>query len=240
MEKTTQKVGTRRIPTCIPGLDEMLEGGFKKHSTILVTGGCGSGKTTLCMQYLYGGAKLGQPGIYITFEEEIEPMKEDMRRHGWDLDKLIDDGTLRILHIAPKDVLHIVQEDYGPIADGISDIGAQRVVIDSISSIELMVENEFEGRRHILTLIEWLRNHNCTSLLTAEAEQSINHYSRHGVIEFIVDGVIVMYNLRRESIRHRAIEILKMRGTKHMAKIVPFMINNGIELLPKQKLFGVN
>lgn len=228
-----------RIPSGIPGLDEMIEGGFRKHSNILITGGCGSGKTTFCMQYLVEGAKQNEPGIYITFEEDVEPMKENMKRHGWDLDKLIKDKKLEILRIDPKDVMHVVKEDYGEIVDGISDISAQRVIIDSISSIEMMIQDEFERRKHILSLIGWLRNHKCTTLMIAEAEQNINAYSRHGVIEFIVDGVIVLYNLRRESARHRAIEILKMRGTNHVTKIVPFMISQGIELLPKQKLFGV-
>lgn len=228
-----------RILSGIPGLDDMIEGGLKKRSNILVTGGCGSGKTTFCMQFLVSGAQSGEPGIYITFEEDVEPMKENMLRYGWDLNTFIKDKKLEILRIDPKDVMHVVKEDYGEIVDGISDIKAQRVVVDSISSIEMMIQDEFERRKHILNLIAWLRHHNCTTLMIAEAEQSINAYSRHGVIEFIVDGVIVLYNLRRESARHRALEVLKMRGTNHVTKIVPFMIGKGIELLPKQKLFGV-
>ncbi len=239
MEEPIKKQEISRVPSGIPGLDDMIEGGFKKFSNVLITGGCGTGKSTFCMQYLIEGAKIGQPGAYISFEEDVEPMKENMKRYGWDLDKFEEEEKLRILHIDPKDVMNVVKEGYGLIASAISRIKAERVVIDSISSIELMIDNEFDRRKHILTLIGWLRSHNCTSLMVAEAEQNINHYSRHGIIEFIVDGVVVMYNLRRESVRHRAIEVLKMRGTNHKSKIVPFMISNGIELLPKQKLFGV-
>lgn len=231
--------GDNRVKTGVPGLDEMIEGGFKKQNTILVSGGCGSGKSTLAMQYIYEGAKMGEPGIYITFEEYPDAIKSNFVRYGWDINAMEKDNKIRILRIDPQDVMHVIKENYGAIVDGINDIKAKRIVIDSISSIEAMIENDYERRRAVIELLGWLRENKCTSMLIGEAEQDPNAYSRHGVIEFAVDGVVVMYNIRRENARHRALEVLKMRGTNHMTKIVPFMIQNGIMVLPKQKLFGV-
>ncbi len=229
-----------RVKTGIPGLDEMTEGGIKRNTNVLVSGGCGSGKSTFCMQYLYYGAQNNEPGVYITFEEYPEAIKDNMMRYGWDLDGLEKKGMMRIVRIDPNEVMHVIKENYGIIVDSIKDINAKRVVLDSLSSIETMIETDYDRRRTILDILSWLRGNNCTSMLIGEAEQDPNQYSRHGVMEFSVDAVIVMYNIRRESARHRAIEILKMRGTNHMNKIVPFMMGpGGIELLPKQKLFGV-
>jgi KaiC/GvpD/RAD55 family RecA-like ATPase len=227
-----------RISSGIAGLDDMVEGGFVKNTSVLVTGGCGSGKTTLAMQFLYEGAKKGERGIYITFEEEKERMKDNFSKYGWDIAGMEKKGMLEIIHIKPRDVMQVVKEDYGEIINNIKKLGAERVVLDSVSTIEMMISDEYERRESIVQIIEWLRKNNCTSMLVAESEQDPNRYSRQGVVEFIVDGVVVLYNFRRQSTRQRALEVLKMRGTNHMTKIVPFMISNGIELLPKQRLFG--
>jgi circadian clock protein KaiC len=182
---------------------------------------------------------MGEPGMYITFEEYPEAIKSNFKRYGWDIAALEKQGKIRILRIDPQDVMHVIKENYGVIVDGINDIKAQRIVVDSVSSIEAMIESEFDRRKALVELLNWMRENKCTSVLIGEAEQDPNTYSRHGVVEFAVDGVIVMYNIRRENARHRAIEILKMRGTNHMTKIVPFMMQEGVVVLPKQKLFGV-
>lgn len=227
-----------RLPSGIPGLDEMIEGGFKKNSNILVTGGVGVGKSTFSMQYVCAGARTGERGIYVTFEEDINDLKENMSRYGWNIDQLEAKQLLTIIHISPKDVLHLIESGYGGIMNAIQTSNAKRVVIDSVSSIELMIKDEYKKREDILSLLSWLRKNKCTTLLISESEQYPTAYSRSGLIEFSVDGVIVLYNIRRQSVRQRALEVLKMRGTNHVNRVVPFVISNGIELLPKQKIFG--
>ncbi|MFH1403395.1 MAG: ATPase domain-containing protein [Candidatus Altiarchaeota archaeon] len=227
-----------RIPSGIPGLDEMIEGGFKKHNSIIIVGGCGSGKSTMAMQYLVNGADNGEAGVYVTFEEDPEQIRENMSRYGWDIKGLEDAGKLTIVRVDPQDVLHIIKDEYGAIVDAIRDNKAERVVIDSLTSIEMMIEGEYQKRQGILRLLKWLQKSNCTSLMIAESEQDPTRYSRHGIVEFLVDGVLVLYNLRRGKTRIRALEILKMRGTKQATNLVPYKIENGIELQPHQVIFG--
>lgn len=227
-----------RIATGIPGLDEMIEGGFKQSNTILVTGGCGSGKTTLAMQFLYSGALTGEPGVYVTFEEEPDQIRENMMRYGWDISKLEAEKKLKIMRIEPQDIMHIIKQEYGGIVDAINDLKAKRVVIDSLTSIETMIEGEFEKRQGVLKLIRFLQKSKCTTLMIAESEQDPTKYSRHGIMEFVVDGVIVLYNIRRGKSRIRALEILKMRGTNQMTNLVPYVIDKGIILQPRQMIFG--
>ena len=61
--------GGFRVKTGIVELDEMLRGGFMPGDAVMLSGSAGTGKTTLALQYLVNGVKLGEPGIYVTFEE---------------------------------------------------------------------------------------------------------------------------------------------------------------------------
>ena len=113
-----------RVPTGVPGLDGMVEGGFKRNNTVLVVGGCGSGKSTLAMQYLYYGALHGEPGVYVTFEEDPEQVRENMSRHGWDLRSMEKSGKLKIIRVDPAEVVHLIEQEYGTIVDAINDLKA--------------------------------------------------------------------------------------------------------------------
>ncbi len=227
-----------RVHTGIKGLDEMIEGGLKRNNCILLVGGCGTGKSTFGMQYLYNGALAGEPGIYVTFEEDDAQVRENMTMHGWDIAKMEESGLLRLMRVKPEDVLHIVRGEYGAINDAVVSMKAKRVIIDSITSIELMIDNDFERRQSIIKLLNWLHSSKCTSIMIAENEQDPIRYSRMGALESIADGVIVLYNFRRGKSRIRALEVLKMRGTNHMTNLVPYIIDHGINLQPNQMVFG--
>lgn len=227
-----------RVSSGIPGLDDMIEGGFKKNSNVLLVGGCGAGKSTFGIQYLIDGAGKGEPGVYITFEEEQSQIYENMLGHGWDLTKLVDNNLIRILRIEPQDVMHIVRGEYGMIVDAINQLNAKRVVIDSVTSIEMMIESNFEQRQGLLKLTNWLRGADCTSILIYERNIDPTGYAPHGSMETIVDGVIMLYNFRRGKSRVRALEVLKMRGTRHITNLVPYIIDQGVSLQPHQTVFG--
>lgn len=87
-----------RIPTGVPGLDELIEGGLPKGRITLITGTAGSGKTTLGMQFLHSGCtSFGENGLFVTLEEETADLIKDMSRYGWELRQLVDQGKLSIL-----------------------------------------------------------------------------------------------------------------------------------------------
>src|SRR3989338_4362172 len=88
----------KRVPTGIVGLDELLEGGFPEGRAILLSGGCGTGKTIFCTQYIHNGAKkYNEPGIYVTLDERPDLIREDMLRFGWDLHEHEEKNLLQII-----------------------------------------------------------------------------------------------------------------------------------------------
>lgn len=228
----------QRIETKIPGLDEMLEGGLPKGSSTIVVGGCGSGKTTLSLQYLYNGAQyFGQSGVYISFNETPDMLNEYMSQYGWDLPRLEQQGKVTILRLDPADVMQVIREDYGQIRDTIKSTGAKRFVLDPLSTFNIIVKDPFERKMSLLKFCDWLRKNDCTTLMTVEAERMPQSLNSLGFEEYVVDGVVVMYNLQMRNVRQSAIEVLKMRGSRHSRKIVPFIFDNGIRISPEEKLF---
>jgi KaiC/GvpD/RAD55 family RecA-like ATPase len=93
-------------------------------------------------------------------------------------------------------------------------------------------------RAYLNVLFDSLRNYNSVNLVTTESEQEPNVYSRTGIEEFLVDGVVVFYYIRRDSVRTRALEILKLRFSDHVKKLVPFKITDkGIVIYMEEQVF---
>lgn len=233
-----QKPTITRIPTGIPGLDEVIEGGLKRDSVTLIGGCSGSGKTILAMQFLVNGIlKSNEPCVYVTFEEGKEEVYEDMLRFGWDLAELERQGKFAFIRYTPEQVGKVLKTGGGVIRDIVDQIKAKRVVIDSISAFTLLHKGELEKREACLDLFKILRKWACTTLVVGQYYAAEERHESTAV-EFEVDGIIWLYNIKKEDIRVRAIEVFKMRGTKHSAKIFPFEITDrGVTIYPEQSVF---
>ena len=120
----------------------------------------------------------------------------------------------------------------------VREISAKRVVIDSLSSLSFYGRDDAEFRRLVFNISLVLQKMKCTSMLVSEIVPGTPGLSRSGIEEFIVDGVVVLYYKRVNSAFSRAIQVWKMRGTKHSEKLHPYKIgNNGIEVYPKEEAF---
>lgn len=238
MNETDGNKGISKVATGIPGLDQMLSGGLPRGSSTVVAGGCGCGKTTLCMQYLLNGAKdHDEPGVYVSFNESPKLIEAYFSQFGWDLSGLGDQGMLTILRLDPQDVLQVIREDYGQVRDTIKSAGARRFVVDPLSTFNLIVKDEFERKMGLLKFVEWLRKNKCTSLMAVEASVTPQVGAGFGFEEYVADGLILLYNIQMKNVRQSAIEVLKMRGVRHSKKIVPFIFEDGIRISAEDKLF---
>jgi len=209
-----KKVPARnRVFTGIPGLDPLIQGGFKKNSINLVAGGAGTGKSILSAQFIVEGLRKGEPGIYITFEEKKKKFFADMEEFGWDLEKYEKEGTFVFLEYTPEQVKSILTEGGGVVESIIEKTKAKRIVIDSITSFSLLYEDELTKKEAALRLFELIDGWDCTALLTSQ-DESRNDGTISTALEFEVDGIILLYHVKEKGFRKRALEILKMRGTK--------------------------
>lgn len=222
--KRKPKEKIKRVSTGIPGLDPLIDGGFKEKTINLVAGGAGSGKTIFAIQFLIDGIKKGERGIYITFEERKDKTYEDMLSFGWDLAKYEKEGKFVFLEYTPEQVKKILVEGGGPIESIIEKIKAKRLVIDSITSFSLLYEDELTKKEAALSLFDLINSWGCTAIMASQ-EIEKRGATITAALEFEVDSIVLLYHSKMDGFRRRGLEILKMRGTKIPEKTYPLIID---------------
>jgi len=212
-----------RIKTGITGLDKLIDGGFVKGSSVLVTGAAGTGKTIFCCQFLWEGLKNGENCMYITFEELPEEIKGDAAVFGWDFDKYEKNGKLIISYRDPFQTTDITTR----LENEIKQSRVTRVVVDSTSLLGLYFKDPHDIRRELYKLIKAIKATGATAILTAEIPQEDGVISRFGVEEYVTDGVVVLHHISIGTENFGNIEVRKMRRTKIKKGLYPVDINKG-------------
>lgn len=240
------------LKTGVPGFDELIEKGIPRGSNILVSGSAGSGKTTFASQMLMNNAANGKKCLFMSFEESEDRLKRHLRQYGNDPDRLISDGTLLIRRYDPflisRSIEALLAEARGELVIQIDktkglipdNFQPDIVVVDSLSAIgAAFAEQEAAYRIYIEQLFRSFEKLGLTSFLITECEEGTGKFSKTGVEEFLADGVIAFYNMKRGNSRIPATEVVKLRGVGHKKKIVPFSFvqGKGIEVYPLQEIF---
>lgn len=230
----------QKLRTMIEGFDEISHGGLPLGRTTLVSGTSGTGKTLLAIQFLYNGiTHFDQPGVLVTFEETPADIIRNASSLGWDLQRFIDEGKFFILDASPDPEGQDVAGDFDlsalieRIQYAIRKYKAQRVSIDSVTSVFQQYNAALIVRREIFRLVARLKQIGMTTILTAERLDEYGAVARFGVEEFVSDNVVIVRNVLEGERRRRTIEILKSRGTTHMKGEYPFTITHqGISIFP--------
>ncbi len=216
--------GDSRVKTGIAILDEMLRGGFMQGDAVLVAGSAGSGKTVLGLQYLVNGIeKYEENGVYVTFEQMPDQIYRDAKNFGWDLRKLEDENKLRLVCTSPDILLESQGENL--LDEVVSDIHPNRIVIDSLSHLEMFV-SKGDMRKEAYRLVSFLKTKGMSSLLIWEAGQiTANSFAITEVgLSFLVDCIVALKPVEIESSVRKALVILKMRGSDHDKQLRQFEI----------------
>ncbi len=223
----------KKLETGIPSFDHIAHGGLPLARTTLVAGSSGSGKTLFGAQFLAMGILLfDQPGVFVTFEEQADDIRNNLKGFGWDIHTWEEQGKWIFLDAAPKEENIIAVGDFDLSAfrirleRAIEKCGAQRVVIDSIGSIFTQFNEDMHTiRRELVQVAMTLSRLGATSIITAERLEEYGRISRFGVEEFLTDNVIILRNILHNEKRRRTIEILKFRGSNHEKGENPFTVN---------------
>ncbi|MDH7576611.1 MAG: ATPase domain-containing protein [Bacillota bacterium] len=217
-----------KIRTGITGFDELFYGGILAGSTILVEGIPGAGKTTFGIEFIYRGAQnFEEPGIVLTFEQFPASLYRDALNFGWDLQALERQNKLRVICTSPEVVL---RPELDMLEGAVREIGARRVLVDSMSHFRQVVDNPLELRQAVYAFCNGLRRLNLISLLVKEQEQEERDF--YSFEEFLVDVVVrLRYGANGGLQRQRTVEIIKSRGQPHVSGRHSFKIaEEGIQV----------
>lgn len=230
--------GLEKCPTGIRGLDEITEGGIPRGRPTLVCGGAGSGKTLLASEFLARGAReFGEPGVLMAFEETEGDLVQNVASLGFDFAALIRAKKIIIdhVHLERSEVLETGEYDleglFVRLGAAIDEIGAKRVVLDSLEALFAGLPNEGILRAELRRLFRWLKDRELTAIITAE--QGEGTLTRHGLEEYISDCVIFLDHRIQNQVATRRLRITKYRGARHGTNEYPTLIDDdGLSVLP--------
>jgi len=206
-----------RIKSGIEGLDKLMEGGFLKGDVVLVAGNMGSGKTILSAQFIHEGAtKYGEKGVYVTFEEDAKTLKRNLLQFGYDLEKLEREGLIKVLDLETIKGAGL-SANIEFILNALRELGAQRLVIDSLTAFLTACEEKFEYRTLMHLFYKILKKLGCTTMLTCSVPTGLETLGL-GIEEFIADSVITLESIVHDGELKTRFLIRKMRGTNHSKK----------------------
>jgi KaiC/GvpD/RAD55 family RecA-like ATPase len=241
-----------RVTSGVDGLDVMINGGFPKGRIVLIRGPPGMGKTILCGQFLYKGAKNGEKGLFVSLEETKEQLIRELYLVGMDFRQLERDGLVTFLDASP--VRHIPAEvklggisvgkrDFSlvALAKKIKDIAGanktERIAIDPLTALTIQYPDDSERRFMVLDLIEVLSQTCATCIMTedfgTQQSQRIEDYSVHGVIAMrpVEAGTNIV----------KTLEVVKMRETKHDDQTRLYRITEeGIVVYPDENVLALS
>ena len=199
-------------------------GGLIPGSITCIIGTFGTGKTTFSLEFVWEGLKRNETIIYISLEEREERIVSYMKLKGWDVAPYIN-KSLFIIKLDPTDFNLANNRIKNELPKLIEEKQASRAVIDPISLFEDLFTTDSERRREMYRFIEGLRDKRCTIMMTSETDRNNPFSSRHGLIEYLSDTVILLRYIRPSEISvdvHLALEVVKMRMSSHSREIKPY------------------
>ncbi|MGB3908508.1 MAG: ATPase domain-containing protein [Methanomethylovorans sp.] len=225
-----------RIQTGIEGFDELMQGGLLSERVYLVSGPPGSGKTTFGVQFLAHGAALGDVGLYVTLLESPQNIIDDMSNYSMNVIPLIKMRKLLFADLGPRMEYGYMDEFNGSelshyqvsrtsleseapspamvfkeVAAYVAEYDVKRLVLDSVSAIRFTTKDISLQEKEMTRFIRNLKKLGCTTILIGE----LTDPTAYSTEQFAAHGVIFMHNFLYDKNMTRAIQIIKMRGTKH-------------------------
>ena len=202
-----------RLAAEVKALDALLEEEIPVGSSLLVSGAAGTGKTALCLEAVCRGAEKGQRGIYFGFEEDPGHLISLARRLGCDLDGLMKKGLVELVTISQPGIL--MERDLLMMEDRIKSCGAQRIVVDSLSSFFHRVTDVRILRDKMYYLCAMVRQQQGVGFFVSDTPCADQRFGQSSVAESIADGVVTLGLGEKGGRCARFIQVNKLRNTKH-------------------------
>jgi KaiC domain protein len=225
----------------IAGLDDMIQGGIPERHLVVTIGSAGTGKTTFGLQFLRHGLQKDPPekAVFITLEQSREAILDTADEFGWEFRRYEEEDLLAVVDLDPVEMANSLENIRGELPELIRNFGADRLVLDSVSLLEMMYDDQAKRRTEVYDFTRTLKKAGVTTMLTSEASENHEFASRHGIIEYLTDAVIFLRYVRQETRETRmAVEIQKIRNANHSRETKPYEItDSGISVYQQANIF---
>ena len=243
-ERLEKSAGLTKIPTGLPGFDDMSEGGLPRARTTVVAGSAGSGKTLFAMQSLVNIVRnTGRAGLFVSFEEAKDNVVENFSSFDWKLADLLDSKLFIVDGRWDPEAQQSGGFDIGGLlamAEAVSVDGKPGfLVLDGVDALFTLLPDPNNARRELLRLQKWVEKQKTTTLLTLKAPVRLGEDFPAGsprgqledVMTYMADAVVVLEREPVEGIFVNNIAIQKYRGSNHTQSRIPYLITSrGFEI----------
>ena len=237
-----------KIKTGVSGLDQVLKGGLRKNSSILLTGAPGTGKTIMALQFIYYGAKkYNENGIFIATEDTLPDIRKNAKNLGMNFEDMEKKGKV-----------FLVEKPLATLKGGIASLKGllnlikkkkiQRLSIDSLAFFEYLYPSHdnnktdrMEFRRQIKLFTQKMKDAGVTLITISERKISDLDRLEYDMMDFVFEGFIILSRVRKGSYFERILTVAKIRGQDHSLDIYPIKIsgNEGVRVLHDQVPFSL-
>jgi len=229
-----------RVEVGIEGLDEMILGGVPERSLMVAVGSAGTGKTTFGLQFLHHALENGESGVYISLEESRERILDTADEKGWEFRRHVEEGRLALVAMDPVEMANSLSSIKNDLPRLVSEFDADRLVLDSVSLLEMMYDQPSNRRSEVFEFARSLKEAGVTTFLTSEVSRDNAYVSRYGIIEYLADAVFVLQYVRPSDFQETrlAVEIQKIRDANHSRETKPYEITDaGISVHRQANIF---
>ena len=216
----------QRLSSGIAALDEMLADGYQAGASTLCAGPSGTGKTLMGLHFIFNAAREGDPGVLATLQEHPAQLERIVNGFGWTL----EDEGVELMYRSPVDVY--IDEWVYDLLDTVERSGAHRVLIDSLTDLQVASPDETRFREYMYSLVQRLARDGISVFMTCELPDlfQTTMLSEFGV-SHLADNVVLLQYVREEAAIRRALTVLKTRASRHEPAIREYSISSeGITL----------
>lgn len=223
-------VSTQRISSGVPRLDTMLSGkGYYRGSTVLISGGAGTGKSSLAAHFVDAACRRGEKSLYFAFEESPDQIIRNMRSIGIDLEPWVNRGLLRFESVRPT--FYGLEMHLAKMYQAIRDFEPQVVVVDPITDM-ITIGSALEVKAMLMRLVDFIKGNGITAVFISLTGGGEAIEQSEAGISSLIDTWILLRELETNGERTRGLYILKSRGMAHSSQIREFRLtDHGVELV---------